>query len=199
MPLPDQPLLFDFEIVSSENLTYIPMCVRFNLDRCGLHLTLDQWQALPQADRVALVQMPLALEETHEGAFEGTHEGAREGASERTSDGSAPEAAVRARAARFAAYLRERVGASSATPLKAQTELSDLSPSSPSSGTAAWARSGAVPSAVLKQCELHGTPPLSDATWSRIDPFQRYVLVKLSRRATPNHDFLPALREFCLL
>jgi hypothetical protein len=192
MPLPDQPLLFDFEIVSSENLTYIPMCVRFNLDRCGLHLTLDQWQVLPLADRVALVQMPLALEGTHKGAHEGTHGGAP--------DGSAPEeAVVQARAARFAAYLRERVSASSATPLEAQTELPDLSPSSPSSGAAAWARPGPVPSAVLKQCELHGTPPLSDAAWSRIDPFQRYILVKLSRRATPNHDFLPALREFCLL
>jgi hypothetical protein len=187
MPLPDQPLLFDFEIVSSENLTYIPMCVRFNLDRCGLHLTLEQWQALPLADRVALAQMPLALEEAHEGAFEAAP------------DASAPETVVQARAARFAAYLRERVSASSATPLAAQAESSDLSPSSPSSGAAAWALPGAVPAAVLKQCELHGTPPLSDAAWSRIDPFKRYILVKLSRRATPNHDFLPALREFCLL
>ncbi len=183
MPLPDLPLLFDFEIVSSENLTYIPMCVRFNLDRCSLHLTLDQWQALPHVDRVALVQMPLALEGAHEGA----------------PDGSAPEAVAQARAARFAAYLRERVSATSTVPLEAQTELSDLSPSSTSSGAAAWAWPGAVPSAVLKQCELHGTPPLSDAAWSRIDPFQRYILVKLSRRATANHDFLPALREFCLL
>jgi len=191
MPLPDQPLLFDFEIVSSENLTFIPMCVRFNLDRCGLHLTLEQWQALPHADRVALVQMPLALEGAHEVGFEVGFE--------RTSDGSAPEALVQARAARFAAYLRERVSASSATPLQAQTESPDLSTSSRSSGSAAWASPGAVPSAVLKQCELHGTPPLSDAAWSRIDPFQRYILVKLSRRATPNHDFLPALREFCLL
>jgi Conserved nitrate reductase-associated protein (Nitr_red_assoc) len=199
MPLPDQPLLFDFEIVSSENLTFIPMCVRFNLDRCGLHLTLDQWQALPHADRVALVQMPLALEEAHEGTHEGAHEVAYEVAYEGTSDGSAPGAVVPARAARFAAYLRERVSASGAPPLEAQTELSDSAPSSPSSGTAAWARPGAVPPAVLKQCELHGTPPLSDAAWSKIDPFQRYILVKLSRRATPNHDFLPALREFCLL
>ncbi|WP_158904978.1 nitrate reductase associated protein [Burkholderia sp. L27(2015)] len=193
MPLPDLPLLFDFEIVSSENLTFIPMCVRFNLDRCGLHLTLDQWQALPHADRVALVQMPLAL------ALEGAHEVTHEGASEAARDGSAPEAVVQARAARFAVYLRERVSATSTVPLEAQTEASDLSPSSTSSGAAAWARPGAVPTAVLKQCDLHGTPPLSDAAWSRIDPFQRYILVKLSRRATPNHDFLPALREFCLL
>jgi hypothetical protein len=191
MPLPDLPLLFDFEILSSENLTFIPMCVRFNLDRCGLHLTLDQWQALPHADRVALVQMPLALE--------GTHESAHEVACEGKPDASAPEAVVQARAARFAAYLREWVSASSAAPLEAQTELPGLSPSSPSSGAAAWTRPGAVPLAVLKQCELHGTPPLSDTAWSRIDPFQRYILVKLSRRATPNHDFLPALREFCLL
>jgi len=199
MPLPDLPLLFDFEIVSSENLTYIPMCVRFNLDRCGLHLTLDQWQALPHADRVALVQMPLALERAHEETHDGARELTQEGAYEAAPDGSAPEAVAQARAARFAAYLRERVSATSTVPLEAQTELPDLSPSSTSSGAAAWAWPGAVPSAVLKQCELHGTPPLSDAAWSRIDPFQRYILVKLSRRATANHDFLPALREFCLL
>lgn len=41
MGLSDAPLLFDFELDSSENLTYIPMIVRFNLDRFGLRISLE--------------------------------------------------------------------------------------------------------------------------------------------------------------
>ena len=36
MGLNEAPLLFNFEVESSENFTYIPMSVRFNLDRFGL-------------------------------------------------------------------------------------------------------------------------------------------------------------------
>jgi hypothetical protein len=170
MPLPDQPLLFDFEIVSSENLTYIPMCVRFNLDRCGIRLTLAQWQALPHADRVALVQMPLAL-------------------------GSTPDGSVDPAAGCFAARLHERVAASSATPLEFQT------PSDTQAGSVSplWEQEDAVPQPVLRQCALHQVPLLGVAAWRGLDPLRRYVLLKLSRRDTPNHDFLPALHEFGLL
>jgi len=46
---------------------------------------------------------------------------------------------------------------------------------------------------------LHGVTTPSDSDWARLAEFQRYVLVKLSRRSTANHDFLSALREFgCL-
>ena len=41
------PRLFDFEVESSENLRFIPLSVRFNLDRFGLRISLDQWQMLP--------------------------------------------------------------------------------------------------------------------------------------------------------
>lgn len=59
MALNDTPLLFRFEVESSENLTYIPMCVRFNLDRFGLRISLEQWQLLPLEDRRLLARFPV--------------------------------------------------------------------------------------------------------------------------------------------
>ncbi|WP_116139341.1 nitrate reductase associated protein [Trinickia diaoshuihuensis] len=59
MGLLETPLLFDFELVSSENLTYMPMSVRFNLDRFGLRISLAQWQLLPHADRALLARFPV--------------------------------------------------------------------------------------------------------------------------------------------
>ncbi|RKP49161.1 nitrate reductase associated protein [Trinickia fusca] len=59
MGLHEAPLLFDFEVVSSEDLTYMPMSVRFNLDRFGLRISLAQWQVLPHADRVLLARFPV--------------------------------------------------------------------------------------------------------------------------------------------
>jgi hypothetical protein len=59
MSLNEAPLLFGFEVESSENLTFIPMCVRFNLDRFGLRITLAQWQMLPWEDRRLLARFPV--------------------------------------------------------------------------------------------------------------------------------------------
>jgi hypothetical protein len=59
MGLNEAPLLFDFEVASSENFTYIPMSVRFNLDRFGLRITLAQWQMLPLEDRKLLARFPV--------------------------------------------------------------------------------------------------------------------------------------------
>lgn len=59
MGLHETPLLFDFEIVSSENFKFMPMSVRFNLDRFGLRISLAQWQMLPYADRVLLARFPV--------------------------------------------------------------------------------------------------------------------------------------------
>lgn len=46
--------MFIFEIEACENLKFITMAVRFNLDRSGQHLSLADWQALPLAAREAL-------------------------------------------------------------------------------------------------------------------------------------------------
>ena len=59
MGLHDTPLLFDFERISSEDLAYMPMCVRFNLDRFGLRISLAQWQLLPHPDRTLLARFPV--------------------------------------------------------------------------------------------------------------------------------------------
>ena len=59
MGLNEAPLLFNFEVESSENFTYIPMSVRFNLDRFGLRISLDQWQLLPIEDRKLLARFPV--------------------------------------------------------------------------------------------------------------------------------------------
>ncbi|MGN6804615.1 MAG: nitrate reductase associated protein [Trinickia sp.] len=59
MGLHESPLMFDFEAVSSENLKFMPMSVRFNLDRFGLRISLAQWQCLPHADRVLLARFPV--------------------------------------------------------------------------------------------------------------------------------------------
>lgn len=59
MGLHEKPLLFDFEVISSENLTFIPMSVRFNLDRFGLRISLAQWQMLPIEDRTLLARFPV--------------------------------------------------------------------------------------------------------------------------------------------
>ncbi|SMG42076.1 nitrate reductase associated protein [Paraburkholderia susongensis] len=59
MGLNEAPLLFNFEVASSENFTYIPMSVRFNLDRFGLRISLDQWQQLPLEDRKLLARFPV--------------------------------------------------------------------------------------------------------------------------------------------
>jgi hypothetical protein len=59
MGLHDKPLMFDFEVISSENLTFMPMSVRFNLDRFGLRISLAQWQMLPLEDRALLARFPV--------------------------------------------------------------------------------------------------------------------------------------------
>ena len=59
MGLNEAPLLFDFEVESSENFKFIPMCVRFNLDRFGLRISLAQWQMLPLEDRKLLARFPV--------------------------------------------------------------------------------------------------------------------------------------------
>jgi hypothetical protein len=59
MGLNDAPLLFNFEVVSSEDLKFIPMAVRFNLDRFGLRISLEQWQTLPHEDRALLARFPV--------------------------------------------------------------------------------------------------------------------------------------------
>lgn len=59
MGMHEAPLMFRFEETSSENLKFIPMAVRFNLDRFGLRISLSQWQLLPYEDRRLLACFPV--------------------------------------------------------------------------------------------------------------------------------------------
>jgi hypothetical protein len=54
--------LFQFEIASSENLKFMPLCVRFNLDCAGLRVSLAEWQALSWQTRAALTAFPVESE-----------------------------------------------------------------------------------------------------------------------------------------
>jgi hypothetical protein len=42
---------FAFESDMERSLSYIPMAVRFKLDKCGVKISLDQWHRLPQPNR----------------------------------------------------------------------------------------------------------------------------------------------------
>ena len=54
----DRARLFGFESELETSLTYIPMAVRFKLDKCGIKLSLEAWQQLPDDRRRELLQAP---------------------------------------------------------------------------------------------------------------------------------------------
>jgi hypothetical protein len=62
----------------------------------------------------------------------------------------------------------------------------------------AWRDTAVVPDGVLHQAQLASLAAPGAAQWAQLQPFQRYVLAKLSRKSTSNHDFVPAMKEFGL-
>jgi hypothetical protein len=156
MPLLDTPLLLDFEVKSSENLTFIPLAVRYNLDRFGMRISLSQWQALPHADRALLARFPLDDDPQVEQRFDQA----------------------------LAEMLRTHLNA----------EPEEFEPDM----LRAWQRIDAVPDALMQHCGLAGIAPPSVAAWAALPEFRRYVLAKLSRKPSTNHDFVPAMKSFGL-
>jgi hypothetical protein len=69
MTFAPQPYLFSFETAHAEPLAFIPLGVRFYLDRCGVRLSLAQWQALPEAARASLASPEPALDDGAAQAF----------------------------------------------------------------------------------------------------------------------------------
>jgi len=57
------PGLFAFEDGDYAELQWIPLGLRFKLDRCGLHLTLSSWRKMPMAERASLLERPCDREE----------------------------------------------------------------------------------------------------------------------------------------
>ncbi len=49
---------FDFEDEIVRTLACVPMAVRRKLDRVGLKVSMEQWQALSQGDRLAICHLP---------------------------------------------------------------------------------------------------------------------------------------------
>ena len=58
----DDARLFGFESELEKSLTYLPLAVRFNLDRCGVKLSLAAWQQLPEDRRRELLSRPCQSE-----------------------------------------------------------------------------------------------------------------------------------------
>lgn len=156
MPLLDAPLLLDFEVKSSENLTFIPLGVRYNLDRFGMRISLAQWQALPHADRSLLARFPLDDDPQIERRFD--------------------QALIE--------MLRTHMNAE---PDAFEPDMSH-----------AWQRTDALPDALVQQCALAGIAPPGVEAWAALPEFHRYVLAKLSRKPSANHDFVPAMKSFGL-
>ena len=154
--LSDTTVMFDFEHVSSENLTYMPMIVRFHLDGVGLRMSLEQWQLLPLADRELLARFPVSDD------------------------------------ADLEAYFAEAVTTMLDTHADAEPEVIDPDP------LPAWRSTTEVPNTLVQACGQSGLPAPTLATWAKLLPLQRYVLVKLTRKSAPSHDFLPAMKEFGL-
>ena len=55
---PDEARLFGFESELEANLTYLPMAMRFKLDKCGIKLALAEWQQLPEQRRREPLRAP---------------------------------------------------------------------------------------------------------------------------------------------
>ncbi|MGJ0528534.1 nitrate reductase associated protein [Burkholderia gladioli] len=170
MSLSDAPLLFAFEIESSEDFTYIPMIVRFHLDRGGLRISLDQWQLLPIEDRKLLARFPADVPVDPDMA----------------ADRESPEPSP------------GEVGFSQALAEMLRTHGCGEAEVFAPEPAPAWQSLGAPPAALAAQCALAALPVPSPSQWAALGGFERYVLAKLSRKPKLNHDFVPAMREFGL-
>ncbi|MGI4857232.1 MAG: nitrate reductase associated protein [Janthinobacterium lividum] len=184
----DRPQLFDFEVPSSENLSYIPLSVRFHLDRSGQRISLDDWQRLPYDARVTLASYAVeegpgggALGATGgEAGVPGTSSGASPGASPSMLPGSEGDFAALLRA-----WMQEHVGR--------------LPETGPPPASLPGEDRAALPASVAAQCALAGLDAPGDDAWAALSRFQRYALAKLSRKEKLNHDFVPAMTEFRLV
>jgi hypothetical protein len=57
---------FKFEEEVHQNLACVPMAVRRKLDRVGVKVSLEQWQALAQYERLAICHLPTGSDEEND-------------------------------------------------------------------------------------------------------------------------------------
>jgi hypothetical protein len=55
---PEPTRTFAFEPLQARELEWLPLAVRFKLDRCGLRVRLRHWQALDLRERSSLLACP---------------------------------------------------------------------------------------------------------------------------------------------
>jgi hypothetical protein len=144
---------FAFESDMERSLRYIPMAVRLKLDKCGVKLSLAQWNALPESERSALLQLPCE---------------------------SAAETVDYCQT--LCRLVKEVTGD--------DPRLISVNP--------LW--DGAeIPDQIADKAMQLGIKTPSSVQWRDLTALQRYALVKLTRAAHDNRNFIPALHEFGLL
>lgn len=65
--------------------------------------------------------------------------------------------------------------------------------------TPEWGDLAAIPGRVAALAAERGQPALMPEAWRSLSPLQRFALVKLTRDAHENENFVPAMREFGLV
>lgn len=142
---------FKFEDEVHHSLACVPMAVRRKLDRVGVKVSLEQWQALAHHERIAICHLPAESEE------------------ERGAMRTFVEEAVRARSGGATKALSEEVRRSAEPP-------------------------AAPPERLVENAGAAGIT-LGQPAWDRLDPDERYALIKLGGGAEQSHNFVAALRE----
>ena len=61
-----------------------------------------------------------------------------------------------------------------------------------------WLDERQIPSSILVKASEDGVE-ITLAQWQHLTPLQRFALIKLTRSAHENHNFLPAMKEFGLV
>ncbi len=142
---------FKFEDEVHHSLACVPMAVRRKLDRVGVKVGLEQWQALAQHERLAICHLPTASDEECEALRIFLEE------------------TVRMRSAGATKTLSDEVRRSAEPPV-------------------------APPERLVKNARSAGVI-LNEAVWQRLDPDERYALIKLGGGAEQSHNFVTALHE----
>ena len=142
---------FKFEDEVHQSLACVPMAVRRKLDRVGVKVSLEQWQALAQHERLAICHLPTASGEECNALKTFLEE-----------------------------TVRARSGAATKT-LSDEVRRSAEPPATP-------------PPRLVENAQTAGVT-LNQTVWERLDPDERYALIKLGGGAEQSHNFVAALHE----
>lgn len=143
---------FKFEDEIYTTLACVPMAVRRKLDRVGMKIGLQQWQALGRGERLAVCHLP---------------------------DTSVEECDA------LRLFITEAVRRTSGEEPHALSEAQRAVAEPPRE----------LPAPLAERARAAGLK-LDQAVWERLDPDERYALIKLGAGAEPGHNLAAALAEF---